>query len=116
MVHCPFVSGLHAVHRIIDQGMHDTEDIGKAGGGLCTRSMPVNPMNLCLRAVRANKSFRIVCNVLYCIVFSCNLLPDHPGPTSPDTDETVRRLLKTGGNKAPVCDGTPDQFALMCML
>ena len=38
-------------------------------------------MNLCLRAVRANKSFRIVCNVLYCIVFSCNLLPDHPGPT-----------------------------------
>ena len=41
----------------------------------------VTGLALCLRAVRANKSFRIVCKVLYCIVFSCNLLLGHPGPT-----------------------------------
>ena len=44
-------------------------------------SIGMQSANLCWRAVRANKSFQTVCTVLYCIVYSCNLLPDHPGPT-----------------------------------
>ena len=42
MVHCPFVSGLHAMHRIVDQGMHDTEGTGQARGGLCTMLLSLN--------------------------------------------------------------------------
>ena len=36
---------------------------------------------VCERCEQIKFSNSMQCIVLYCIVFSCNLLPDHPGPT-----------------------------------